>query len=167
MRIYVRNFFIYQNSKHEETTLFKGKVAVITVKRKQFKWGWKFAIDPVHQVVNSLHSSLAGESPFLSQEAQPKQVFTSTSSPIDAWILAKLKTKIWEETYIDFRSLLTSPAREGQYQLSIDNSGKGSSPSLAIELVNPPKKIVSIDTWVEAFHVFYKPLWQWNTGLMK
>ena len=77
MRIYERNFFIYQNSKHEETTLFKGKVAVITVKRNQFKWAGKFAIDPVHQVVNSLHSSLTSETPFLSQEAQPKQVFTS------------------------------------------------------------------------------------------
>ena len=114
----------------------------------------KFAIDPVHQVVNSLHSSLTGETPFLSQEAQPKQVFTSTSSPIDAWVLAKLKAKIWEETYIDFGSILTNPAREGWYQLSIDNSGEGSSPSLAIEPVNPPKKIVSIDTWVQAFHVF-------------
>ena len=73
----------------------------------------KFAIDPVHQVVNSLHSSLTGETPFLSQEAQPKQVFTSTSSAIDAWVLAKLKTKIWEETYTDFGSILTNPAREG------------------------------------------------------
>ena len=46
MRIYERNFFIYQNSKHEETTLFKGKVAVITVKRNQFKWGWKVRYRP-------------------------------------------------------------------------------------------------------------------------
>ena len=97
----------------------------------------KFAIDPVHQVVNSLHSSLTGESPFLFKEAQPKQVFTSTSSPIDAWVPAKLKTKIWEETYIDFGSLLTNPAREGRYQLFSDNSGEGSSPSLALEPVNP------------------------------
>ncbi|CAH3191527.1 unnamed protein product, partial [Porites evermanni] len=41
----------------------------------------------------------------------------------------------------------------GKYQLTI-NPGDGSSPSLALEPITKPKKIVSIDSWVQAFHVF-------------
>lgn len=121
-------FLFFRTQSMRKLLLSRGKWLSSLLKGSNSSGAGKFAIDPVHQVVNSLHSSITGERPLLSQTAQPKQVFTSTSSPLDAWVLAKLKTNIWEETYIDFGSLLTNPAREGRYQLSSDNSGKGSSP---------------------------------------
>jgi len=132
---------VYKSFQYDVWTIgrFKGKVAVITVKRKQYKWGWKVRYRPCPS---------GGEQTALISHRW-ESILVS-----DAWVLAKLRTNIWEETYVDFGSLLTNPAREGQYQLSIDNSGEGSSPSLAIEPVNPLKKIVSTDLWVQVFHVF-------------
>ncbi|CAH3159243.1 unnamed protein product, partial [Porites lobata] len=51
------------------------------------------------------------------------------------------------------QSVHSSLAGERKYQLTI-NPGDGSSPSLALEPITKPKKIVSIDSWVQAFHVF-------------
>ena len=65
----------------------------------------------------------------------------------------KLKTKIWNNEFIDFGLLLANQLAEGKYQLTI-NPGDGTSPSLALEPITKPKKIVSVDSWVQAFHVF-------------
>ena len=73
--------------------------------------------------------------------------------PVDARVPLKLKTKIWNNEFIDFGLLLANQFAEGKYQLTI-NPGDGSSPSLALEPITKPKKIVSIDSWVQAFHVF-------------
>ncbi|CAH3160473.1 unnamed protein product, partial [Porites evermanni] len=110
------------------------------------------AVDQVTQVVQSVHSSLAGESPS-SGAFQPKDIFTSVNLPVDARVPLKLKTKIWNNGFIDFGFLLANQFAEGKYQLTI-NPGDGSSPSLALEPITKPKKIVSIDSWVQAFHVF-------------
>jgi len=43
---------------------------------------------------------------------------------------------------------------DGRSQLTIQNSGEGVGPALSLEPVNKAKKINSIDTWLQAFHVF-------------
>ena len=73
--------------------------------------------------------------------------------PVDARVPLKLKTKIWNDEFIDFGLLLANQFAEGKYQLTLQ-PGDGSSPSLALEPMTKPKKIVSIDSWVQAFHVF-------------
>ena len=110
------------------------------------------AVDQVTQVVQSVHSSLAGESPSTGA-FQPKDIFTSVNLPVDARVPLKLKTKIWNNEFIDSGLLLANQFAKGKYQLTI-NPGDGSSASLALQPVTKPKKIVSIDSWVQAFHVF-------------
>ena len=110
------------------------------------------AVDQVGQVVQSVHFSLEVEGrstgAFL-----PNYVLTSTHLPVDAQMPLKLKTKIWANAFVDFGLLLANKFAENKYQLTI-NAGDGSSPSLAPEPVTKPKKSVSIDSWVHAFHVF-------------
>lgn len=110
------------------------------------------AVDQVTPVVQSVHSSLAGESPS-SGAFQPKDIFLSVNLPVNARVPLKLKTKIWNNEFIDFCLLLANQFAKGKYQLTI-NPGDGSSPSLALEPITKPTKIVSIDSWVQAFHVF-------------
>ena len=114
--------------------------------------GNTLAVDQVTQVVLSVHSSLAGESPSTGA-FQPQDIFRSVNLPVDARVPLKLKTKIWNDEFIDFGLLLANQFAEGKYQLTLQ-PGDGSSPSLALEPMSMPKKIVSIDSWVQAFHVF-------------
>ena len=85
---------------------------------------------------------------------RPQDPFTSINLPVDARVAVKLKTKIWQQEYIDFGSLLVNPTLDGNFQLTIQKSTEGLSPTLALEPLNKPKKISSIDTWLQAFHVF-------------
>ena len=119
--------------------------------------GTAAAVDHVAQVVQSVHSTLVGEEPSPGA-VQPKEVFTSINLPVDARVPLKLKTKIWQNEFIDFGLLLANQFSEGKYQLTF-NSGDGSVPSLALEPVTKPKKIVSFDSWVQAFHVFARGLY--------
>ena len=84
----------------------------------------------------------------------PSELFTSVSAPVDARVPLKLKSKIWNQEYIDFGHLLVNPNLEGKFQLTLQNSDETSSPSLSFESVTKPKKIYNIDTWLTAFHVF-------------
>ena len=59
------------------------------------------AVDQVIQVVQSVHSSLAGESPSTGA-FQPKDIFASVHLPVDARVPLKLNTKIWNNEFIDF-----------------------------------------------------------------
>ena len=69
--------FLFFRTQNMRKLLFStGKWLSSLLKGSNSRGAGKFAIDPVYQVVNSLHSSLTGESPFLSQEAQPQQVLT-------------------------------------------------------------------------------------------
>ena len=120
------------------------------------------ASEQVQVAVQHLHSSLAGETSSLPGTAKPTELFTSVYLPVDARVPAKIKTKIWQEEYIDFGSLFVNPTLDGGFQFTIQNSGEGSSPSLALEpLTKPklepltkPKRITTIDAWMQAFHVF-------------
>ena len=114
--------------------------------------GNTLAVDQVTQVVQSVHSSLAGKSPSTGA-FKPQDIFTSVNLPVDARVPLKLKTKIWNNEFIDFGLLLANQFAEGKYQLTLQ-PGDGSSSSLALEPVTKPNKIVSIDSWVQAFHVF-------------
>ena len=85
---------------------------------------------------------------------RPKEVFTSVNLPVDARVSTKIKTKIWQEEFIDFGALLVNPTFDDKFQLTIQHSKEASSPSLALELMNRARRITSIDTWLQAFHVF-------------
>ena len=109
----------------------------------------------VHQGVRAVQSNLAGEGSLLPPgSARPSQILTFISMPVDARVPTKLKSKIWQEEFIDFGSLPINHNRDGKFQLTIHNSSEGSSPSLAREPVNKPRKITTIDMWMQAFHVF-------------
>jgi len=69
--------------------------------------GHPTAVDQISQVVQSVHSSLAGERASTG-EFQPKDPFTSVNLPVDARVPLKLKTKIWNNEFIDFGLLLAN-----------------------------------------------------------
>ena len=98
--------------------------------------------DPVHRVVHSFHSTITGEGPSLPGSVHPKEVFSSVHLPVDACVPEKLKTKIWQQEFIDFGSLLSNHTMEGKYQLTIHNPAEGSSPSLALEPVIKQRKLL-------------------------
>lgn len=97
--------------------------------------------NPVQQVVTSVQSNLSGEQGLFPSLPQPQDPFTSINLPVDARVAMKLKTKIWQQEYIDFGSLLVNPTLDGKFQLTIHNSNEGLSPSLALEPLNKPQKI--------------------------
>jgi len=78
--------------------------------------------------------------------------FVSSGVDIDARVNDKLKSKIWNNEYVDFGSLLVNPVGQTKFQISVQN--KDSSPSLCVEPLDKPRNITSIDTWLTAFHVF-------------
>ena len=108
------------------------------------------AIQPALQAT---HGALAGEL-LRTDLHRPKDLFSSVNLPVDARVSNKTKTKIWNQEFIDFGSLLVNPTLDGRYQLTIQNSGEGIGPALSLEPVNKAKKITCIDTWLQAFHVF-------------
>ena len=83
----------------------------------------------------------------------PGQIFLSTSLPIDSQVSAKLKGKLWNEEFVDFGSLLSNPGQD-KYQLSVLSSDAGLPASFCLEPVSRPKKIMTIDAWQQAFHIF-------------
>ncbi len=83
----------------------------------------------------------------------PGQIFLSTNLPIDSEVSAKLKGKIWNKEFVDFGSLLSNPGQD-KYQLSVLNSVTGLPASFCLEPVLRPKKIMTIDAWQQAFHIF-------------
>ena len=109
---------------------------------------------PIQQAVTSVQADLSGEQGLFPSLPRPQDPFTSINLPVDARVAMKLKTKIWQQEYIDFGSLLVNPTLDGNFQLTIQKSTEGLSPTLALEPLNKPKKISSIDTWLQAFHVF-------------
>ena len=86
--------------------------------------GTTAAVDHVAQVVQSVHSTFSGEVPSTGA-VQPKKVFMSINLPGDARVPLKLKTKIWQNEFIDFGLLLANQFSECKHQLTF-NSGDGS-----------------------------------------
>ena len=85
---------------------------------------------------------------------RPNDVFMSVNLPIGARIPAKVRTKILQNEFVDFGSLLVNQAFEDKFQITLQASREGTSPSLALEPVNRAKRITTIDVWLQAFHVF-------------
>ena len=96
--------------------------------------------NPMQRVADTMQTNLSGEQVLFLSMTQPEVPFTSINLPVDARVPQKLKTKIWQQEYIDFGSLLVNPTLDGKFQLTIQNSNEGLSPSLALEPLNKPKK---------------------------
>ena len=107
----------------------------------------------VQSLVAATQSALSGELPVINP-VLPAQLFSSPSLPIDARVSDKLRSKIWNNEFIEFGVLLTNPMAESQYQVTISSSEKGPFPSLCLEPVNKSRKILSIETWLHCFHIF-------------
>ena len=102
-------------------------------------------------------SDVTGLSPQLSPCIQPQvpgQLFQSVSLPVDARVSDKICSKIWNQEYVDFGSLLANLIFEQKYQITVQNTEGGPSPSLCIEPVSKLKRVVSIEAWLSSFHVF-------------
>ena len=102
----------------------------------------------VDTAIGALHSSMQGE------HRKPSQMFHSVGLSLDASIPEKVKTKIFNNEYIDFGVLISNHlAGEDKYQISIVN-GRSGQPSLFFEPSNKPKRIVNIEGWMSAFRIF-------------
>ena len=111
----------------------------------------------VQGTLAQVSAAVTGLSPSVPSQASPLvpgQLFQSVSLPVDARVSAKLRAKIWNDEYIDFGSLITNPVFGNQYQITLQNAESGPVPSLCIEPISKPKKIVSIENWLSSFHVF-------------
>ena len=85
--------------------------------------------------------------------AMPETLFSSPSLPIDARVSDKVRGKIWNNEFIDFGVLLPNPITEGKFQITI-SSGNDNAQTVCLEPVAKTKKILSLDHWLSALHVF-------------
>ena len=115
----------------------------------------------VHSEVNNLvtaaiaaaHAGISGEpqllptiiSPSTASSVEPTQLFHSAGLAIDSR----------DEEFIDFSSLLSNSANgNDKYQLSFLSSNGGLPASFCLEPAAKPKKILHIEAWLQAFHIF-------------
>ena len=87
---------------------------------------------PIQHAVTSVQSDLSGEQGLFPSLPRPQDPFTSINLPVDARVAMKLKTKIWQQEYIDFGSFLVNPTLDGNFQLTIHKSTEGLLPTLAL-----------------------------------
>ena len=111
-------------------------------------------VPAVHDGVQSVLASRSGEHNLLPGTQRPNDVFMFVNLPIDARVLAKIRSKIIQNEFVDFGSLLVHPAFEDKFHINLQPSQEGSSPSLSLEPLNKTKRITSIDVWLQAFHVY-------------
>ena len=104
--------------------------------------------------LTSVQSALSGEPNPVMHKALPDHLVSSTSLTIDSRVSDKLKSKIWNNEYFDFSALISNPVFENKYQLTINNSDKALVPSLCLEPVSKTKKYLSIELWLNCFHIF-------------
>lgn len=113
--------------------------------------------------IAAAHAGISGEpqllptiiSPSTASSVEPTQLFHSAGLAIDSRVSAKLKGKIWDEEFIDFGSLLSNSANgNDKYQLSFLSSNGGLPASFCLEPAAKPKKILNIEAWLQAFHIF-------------
>ena len=97
--------------------------------------------------INTAHSILSDEPlfPVSNPPALPTQLFNSVSVPIDARVSTKLRTKIWNNEFINFGSLLINPVLDNKYQINLQHSDGTQPPSLCLEPAVKPKKIHNIE----------------------
>ena len=101
----------------------------------------------VSDSVNAVNATLSGEVlPATTSTPLPSgPLFNSASLPIDSRVSPKLKGKIWLQEYIDFGSLLVNPVLDNKFQLSLQTTTEGRTPSLCFEPAARPKKIQNIE----------------------
>ena len=113
--------------------------------------------------IAAAHAGISGEpqllptiiSPISASSVEPTQLFHSAGLAIDLRVSAKLKGKIWDEEFIDFGSLLSNSTNgNDKYQLSFLSSNGGLPASFCLEPAAMPKKILNIEAWLQAFHIF-------------
>ena len=101
--------------------------------------------------LNTLNSSLQGET---QSSCRPSQMFHSVGLSLDAAIPDKVKTKIINNEYFDFGTLIANHLKtDDKFQLSITN-GRGNQPSLCLEPSSKTKRIATIESWMSAFRIF-------------
>ena len=76
------------------------------------------------------------------------------SLPLNARVSDKLREKIWKDEFIDFGSLLVNPVLTNRFQLTVQDAASGYFPLSAFEPVAKSKKIASIESWLNSFHIF-------------
>ena len=108
----------------------------------------------INHSLTSVQSALSGEPNPVTHRALPGHLFSSPSLAINSRVSDKLKSKIWNNEYFEFSALLSNPVFENKYQLTINNSDKGLVPSLCLEPVSKTKKYLSIESWLNCFHIF-------------
>ena len=108
----------------------------------------------INHSLTSVQSALSGDPNPVTHKALPGHLFSSPSLAIDSRVSDKLKSKIWNNEYFEFSALLSNPVFENKYQLTINNSDKGLVPSLCLEPVSQTKKYLSIESWLNYFHIF-------------
>lgn len=110
----------------------------------------------VRDSANGINATLSGELlPATTLTPLPSgPLFSSVNLPIHSKVSPKVRTKIWLQEYIDFGSLLVNPVLDNKFQLSLQTTTGGKSPSLCFEPAIRPTKIQTIDTWMHAFHIF-------------
>lgn len=116
---------------------------------------------PVDTVITnalaSAQSAVAGISQVGSEvvtQAVPSAIFSSPSLAIDSRVSEKIKGKIWNNEYFDISLLLSNPVLEDKFQLTFQNQEGNKAPSLCLEPVSKSKKNLSIESWINCFHVF-------------
>ena len=98
----------------------------------------------VGAAVSRVTESLTGELRVDTETpSRPQQLFQSVGVALDARVPAKVKSKIWNQEYIDLGSLLVNPIQEQKYQLNVVNSSGNQPPSLCLESTSKPKRIQS------------------------
>ena len=102
-------------------------------------------VPAVHDGVQSILAFLSGEQNLLPGTQRPNDVFMSVNLPIDARVPAKIRSKIIQNEFVDFGSLLVHPAFEDKFHITLQPSQEGSSPSLSLEPLNKTRRITSID----------------------
>ena len=90
--------------------------------------------------VTATQSALLDELP-VTNPVLPAQLISSPSLPVDARVCEKLRSKIWNNEYIEFDALLANPIVESKYKVTISSSEKGPFPFLCLEPVNKARKI--------------------------
>ena len=76
-------------------------------------------VPAVHDGVQSVLASLSGEQHFLLGTQRPNDVSMSVNLPLDAQVPAKIRSKIFQNEFVDFGSLLVNPAFEEKFQITL------------------------------------------------
>lgn len=106
----------------------------------------------VEEAVASSHEAITGIC-FNDTPCLPKTMFHSSSLEIDSRVNDKLKAKIWNNEYVEFNALISSQGNN-RFQLSFQNLESSNGPAICLEPMNQSQKIVNINQWLQAFHVF-------------